>query len=177
KPIRCQLATMTPTTCIADSLTSINIAMDAQLSPIADGHNGNYGLQVGGGSDAVRFFASGDLFNEIGNYTMPKFAQIYLRDTMHTPLRDEWIHPEALQRTNIRTNLNAALNPQFDLAVNAGFSKTDQRAPNIDNNLSGIGGTYYLTSGTASCNLDYACVGSLGEPLHGYARFSPAQIF
>jgi TonB-linked SusC/RagA family outer membrane protein len=177
KAIRCQIATMTATTCVADSLTSINIAMDPKLSPIADGHNSNYGVQVAGGSDAVRYFASGDLFNELGNYRMPQFAQTYLRDTMHTPLRDEWVRPEALQRENIRANLNAALSPQFDLSVNTGFSKTDQRAPNIDNNVSGIGGTYYLTSGTASCNLDYACVGTLGEPLHGYARFSPAQIF
>jgi len=177
KPIRCQIATMTPTTCVSDSLTSINIAMDKDLSPIQIGHNNNYGVQVNGGSDAVRYFASGDLFNELGNYQMPKFAQSFLRDSMHTPLRDEWVNPEALQRENIRANLSAALNPQFDLSINTGFSKTDQRAPNIDNNVNGIGGTYFLTSGTSSCNLDYACVGTLGEPLHGYARFSPAQIF
>src|SRR5205085_6930761 len=46
KPIRCQLATATPTTCISDSLTSINIPMDKSLSPIAHGNNNNYGLQV-----------------------------------------------------------------------------------------------------------------------------------
>lgn len=177
KPIRCQIATMTATTCLPDSLTSINIAMDPQRSPIANGHNGNYGLQIGGGNDAVRYFASADLFNELGNYHMPAFAQSYLRDTLHTALRDDWVHPEALQRENVRANLSASVSPQFDLNVNTGFSKTDQRAPNIDNNVNGIGGTYYLTSGTASCNLDYACVGTLGEPLNGYARFSPAQIF
>ena len=177
KPIRCQLATATPTTCISDSLTSINIPMDKDLSPIANGNNTNYGVQVSGGSDAVRYFVSGDLFNEIGTYKMPAFAQVYLRDTMHTPLRDEWVHPEAIQRENLRVNLNAALSPKFDLSVNTGFSKTDQRAPNVDNNVTGIGGLIYLTSGTNHCNLDYTCVGTLGEPLYGYARFSPAQIF
>jgi len=177
KNIRCQLATATPTTCVMDSLTSINIAEDSRLTPIANGNNSNYGLQVSGGTEAVRYFVSADLFNENGTYRMPDFAQTYLRDTMHTPLRDEWIHPEAIQRTNLRANLSAALSPKFDLSVNTGFSKSDQRAPNVDNNVTGIGGLIYLTSGTSSCNFDYTCVGTLGEPLYGYARFSPAQIF
>src|SRR5207245_1073937 len=46
KPIRCQIATMTPTTCIADSLTSINLMQDKDLSPMRDGHNTNVGLQI-----------------------------------------------------------------------------------------------------------------------------------
>jgi len=177
KPIRCQLATATPTTCISDSLTSINIPMNKDLTPIGNGNNTNYGMQVSGGTETVRYFVSGDLFNEIGTYTMPDFSQRFLRDSMHTPLRDEWIHPEALQRENLRANLNAALSPKFDLSINTGFAKTDQRVPNVDNNVTGVGGVIYLTSGTDHCNLDYTCTGTLGEPLYGYARFSPAQVF
>jgi TonB-linked SusC/RagA family outer membrane protein len=177
KITRCQLATESPTTCIADSLTSINVAMDPAIRPFQNGHNSNFGTQVSGGSDAVRFFTSGEIFNETGTYHMPTFAQQFLRDSMQTPLHDEWVNPEALQRTNVRVNLNAAVNPKFDLAVNTGFSKSDQRAPNVDNNITGIGGLIYLTSGTASCNFDYTCVGPEGESLRGFARFSPAQIF
>jgi TonB-linked SusC/RagA family outer membrane protein len=176
KPIRCQLATMTPTTCVSDSLTSINL-MSSAISPITNGHNTNYGVQVSGGTDAIRYFVSGDLFDEIGTYRMPDFAQSFLRDSLRTSLRDEWVHPEALQRQNFRANLGVALSPKIDLSINTGFSKSDQRIPNVDNNVTGIGGTIFLTSGTDHCNLDYNCVGTLGEPLHGYARFSPAQIF
>ncbi|HTE46535.1 MAG TPA: TonB-dependent receptor, partial [Gemmatimonadaceae bacterium] len=176
-PTRCQLSTASPTTCIPDSLTSINVAMDKSIRPFQTGHNSNYGLQISGGNDAVRYFTSGELFNELGTYHMPSFAQQFLRDSLQTPLRDEWVNPEALQRTNLRMNLNAAVNPKFDLAMNAGFSKTDQRAPNVDNNVNGVGGLIYLTSGTASCNLDYTCIGPTGESLKGFARFSPAQVF
>jgi TonB-linked SusC/RagA family outer membrane protein len=176
KPIRCQLATMTPTTCVSDSLTSINL-MSSAISPISNGHNTNYGMQVSGGTDAIRYFVSGDLFDETGTYHMPDFAQSFLRDSMHTPLRDEWVNPEALQRQNFRANLGVALSPKVDISVNTGFSKSDQRFPNVDNNVTGIGGTIFLTSGTDHCTLDYNCVGSLGEPLNGYARFTPAQIF
>jgi TonB-dependent SusC/RagA subfamily outer membrane receptor len=92
--VRCQLATMTPTTCIADSLTSINIPMDKNLSPIRNGHNTNYGLQISGGNEALRYFVSGQLFDEVGTYQMPEFAQRFLADSQHTPLRDEWVHPK-----------------------------------------------------------------------------------
>lgn len=176
KPIRCQLATMTPTTCVSDSLTSINM-MSSAVSPITTGHNNNYGVQVNGGTDAIRYFISGDLFDEIGTYRMPDFAQAFLRDSLQTPVRDEWVHPEALQRQNFRANLGAALSPKVDVSINTGFSKSDQRIPNVDNNVTGIGGTIFLTSGTDHCTLDYNCIGTLGEPLNGYARFTPAQIF
>ncbi|MEO7084132.1 MAG: SusC/RagA family TonB-linked outer membrane protein, partial [Gemmatimonadaceae bacterium] len=182
KSTRCQLATMFTTanttgTCIPDSLTSVNPIMDSNIRPLQTGHNSNYGLQVSGGNDAVRYFMSGELFNEIGTYHMPDFAQQFLRDSLNTPLRDEWINPEALQRTNFRTNINATISPKVDVSVNAGFSKSDQRAPNVDNNINGIGGLIYLGSGTASCNFDYACKGPENEDLKGYARFSPAQVF
>jgi len=179
---RCQLATMftsanTAGTCIADSLTSINVAMDPSIRPFQTGHNTNYGLQVSGGSDAVRYFVSGELFDEVGTYHMPNFARTFLEDTLHTAAKDEWINPEAMQRQNIRANLNASVTPKLDLSINAGFGKSDQRAPNVDNNITGIGGLIYLGSGTASCNFDYNCTSPEGQNLRGYARFSPAQVF
>ena len=35
----------------------------------------------------------------------------------------------------------------------------------------------YLTSGTNHAGFDYNPVGTLGEPLHGYARWTPASAF
>ena len=79
---------MTPTTCVADSLTSINIPMDKNLSPIRNGHNTNYGLQISGGNEALRYFVSGQLFDEVGTYQMPEFAQrVSRRFAAHTTSR------------------------------------------------------------------------------------------
>jgi outer membrane receptor protein involved in Fe transport len=108
---------------------------------------------------------------------MPTFAQQWLADTALTAPQDDWVHPEAFQRENVRANLSAAVNPRFDLNVNAGFSKTDQRLPQVDNNVNGIGGAMYLTYGTDHAGLDYNPVGALGENLYGYARYTPATIF
>ncbi len=174
---RCELPTMSATTCIPDSTTSINIAQSGANSPLQIGNNRNYGGQVSGGSDAVRYFISSDLFNEVGAYHMPQFAQQWLVDTAKAPLNDSWVNPEAYQRENIRANISAALSPKFDLNVNAGFAKSDQRAPQVDNNINGIGGAMFLTYGTNHAGLDYNPVGALGEDLHGYARFTPASIF
>jgi len=125
----------------------------------------------------MRFFVAADLFNEVGPYKMPGFAQQWLADTAKASVRDEWIHPEAFQRQNIRANLNARVSPKFDVNVATGFSKSDQRLPQVDNNVNGIGGMMYLTYGTNHAGLDYNPVGSLGEDLHGYARWTPASAF
>ena len=42
---------------------------------------------------------SGNLQNEIGPLKMPEFAQRRL-DSLHVPIRDEWLYPEALQKMN-----------------------------------------------------------------------------
>ena len=177
KIARCQIATMTPTTCVVDSTTSFDLSATPGITPITNGSNYNYGGQVAGGTDAIRYFVSADLFNEVGPYKMPAFAQQWLTDTARASLRDEWIHPEAFQRQNIRANLSANISPKFDLNVTTGFAKSDQRLPQVDNNVNGIGGMMYLTYGTDHAGLDYKPVGALGEGLRGYARWTPASAF
>jgi TonB-linked SusC/RagA family outer membrane protein len=177
KVARCELATMTPTTCVVDSTTSFDLSATPGITPIANGMNTNYGGQVSGGSEAVRYFVAADLFNEVGPYKMPGFAQQWLVDTAKASVRDEWIHPEAFQRQNIRANVSASVSPKFDVNVSTGFSKSDQRLPQVDNNVNGIGGMMYLTYGTNHAGLDYNPVGALGEDLRGYARWTPASAF
>ena len=79
------------------------------------------------------------------------------------------------------------LSPQLDLNVSTGFSNRNQRLPQTDNNSTSIFGTALKNPGfqpsqavcsttPASC-LGYSDVGSLGEDLHGYGNFMPAQTF
>ena len=56
------------------------------------GHGSLFGGNVSGGNDAVRFFASGDIDNEIGPIQMPNFEMARF-DSAHVPVRDEWYHP------------------------------------------------------------------------------------
>src|SRR5262249_7833832 len=137
-------------------------------------------------SDAVRFFVSGDLENEIGPIKMPTFARAWL-DSTGDPARDEEIYPEQFQRQTLRANLNATLSPKFDLSANSGWTNRNQRLPQTDNNSVSIIGTALKNPGFAPINsicratpatcLGYTDVGSLGEDLRGYGNFMPAQTF
>ncbi|MHB2034240.1 MAG: SusC/RagA family TonB-linked outer membrane protein, partial [Gemmatimonadaceae bacterium] len=175
--IRCLMATNLPAgTCVVDSTTSLNILATPNISPIHTGNRSQYGVQMSGGSEAVRFFVSGSLENEIGPVQMPPFSVARFQ-ALGTPIRDEWMHPEAYQQENIRANLTASLSPTFDLTVNTGFAKTDQRLPQVDNNSFSYLYNAWSNPGFQHSGLGYNSTGSLGEDKHGYAFFTPGDIF
>ena len=176
KTTRCTLVTESLGTCSLDSLTSFNVLQDPNATAIRLGTTNMYGMNASGGSEQVRFFVSGDVRNEMGPVQMPGFAKATL-DTMGTPLRDEWTHPEAFQSESFRTNLSAAFSPKFDLNANAGFSNTNQRLPQTDNNTYSFIYSALNNPGFNHDGLGYSERGSLGEYLNGYGAFSPAQTF
>lgn len=167
--------------CQIDSLTSFNVMTNPSTTALRLGRSNQYGMNASGGSDAVRFFVSGDVRNENGPVHMPGFAQASL-DSMGTPLRDEWVNPEQFQSENFRTNLTASFSPKFDLNAQAGFSNTNQRLPQVDNNtyaflFSALNNPGFNRDGPNAPGLQYSEHGSLGEFLNGYGGFSPAQTF
>jgi hypothetical protein len=109
---------------------------------------------------------------------MPKFAQATLTDSMGVPMRDEWLHPEAFQSYSVRANLSASFTPKLDMALNAGFSNTNQRLPSLDNSIyDAILFSALANPGFNHDGLGYSETGTLGEYLNGYGSFSPAQAF
>src|SRR5215216_3235212 len=112
---------------------------------------------------------------------MPGIDTRYL-DSIKVGVRDEWMHPEALQRENFRANLSGSFSPKLDMQIQSAFMKSDQRLPQVDNNVNSFyynaytnPGHNYIVSGTNGLN--YSGVSSIGEPLHGWAQFTPADIF
>ncbi len=174
---RCTLVSESLGTCDLDSLTSFNVMMNPATTSIALGHRSQYGAQASGGTDAVKYFVSGDLQNEIGPIQMPAFAQATLVDSMSTPMQGQWKYPEALQSYGMRTNLSASLSPVFDLNMNAGFSNTIQRIPQVDNNTYSFIYSALNNPGFNHNGLGYSEIGTLGEFKDGYGGFSPAQTF
>lgn len=178
--------------CVVDSVTSFNVLTNPSSTPVHLGHRDQYGMQASGGSDQVRFFASGDINNELGPVKMPQFAQSVLTDSMGTPMRDEWLYPEAFQQYSFRTNLNASFSPKFDFSGNAGFSNTNQRLPQVDNNTfsyiysalnnPGFNHTFVCTAATNCSGLGYNELqlvdNASGQTVfrNGYGGFSPSQI-
>jgi TonB-linked SusC/RagA family outer membrane protein len=162
--------------CTFDSLTSLNVLTTPGLTPLVNGHRDQYGLQVNGGSEAVRFFVSGDLENELGPVKMPGHDVASFQSN-NIPVRDEWLYPEALQRQSIRGNVSMSLSPKFDLTVNSAFTKTNQRLPEVDNNFFSIYYQSMMSPGFQGAGLGVTGVGSRGENLYGNNGYTYGDIF
>lgn len=173
--VRCQLATMGPSTCISDSLTTYNLLEDPENTFVHLGRARAYGVNVSGGTDKVQYFISGDLNSQTGPIQMPGF-EVQRFAAEKVAVRDEWFHPEAQRSLNLRTNLSAAVTPKLDLHVSAGFAKDYNRLmPESDLILS----LYYIgmeNYGFKGPGLDKETEDNKGTPLHDYLQWAPGDI-
>ncbi len=182
--VRCQLSSMQTSAfsvaqgadCISDSLTYYNYMKDKDRTFVHTGNRSLYGAQVSGGTEAVRFFAGGDIENEIGPVQMQDFYIRRFEDTLKTSVRDEWKHPSALQKGSFRANINAALTPKFDLNVSSGFMKSDTRIPPESDLIIAL---YYVgmqNYGFKGPGLDKVTAQADGTPLYDALQWSPGDI-
>ena len=181
---RCTLVTVGQGTCLKDSVTSANMLRKDGISPIGTGSRQLHTLQVSGGSEMVRYFVSGTMEGEDGAIKMPKVDRDRIASQLLTA-DETWTDPEKLDRASFRANMNAAISPQFDLNINTSFLRSEQRLPQVDNNVN----SFYFQALTnpgfhpgANCTvatpcLGYTNVGNLGQPLNGWAQFTPAEMF
>ena len=186
-PIRCKLPTMVtagnPTgICISDSLTSYNLMKDPDRTFVKDQPRSLYGVNVAGGSEAVRYFVSGEVDEEIGPIEMPKY-EIARFNAQGIDVRKEWLHPEYAARMNFRGNLSAALSPTFDVNVNTGFARNENRLPPSGSAFEAL---YYVgmqnygykgcPGGVAPCGLDKNPIASDTVPLNEYFQYAPGDV-
>jgi TonB-linked SusC/RagA family outer membrane protein len=174
--IRCFNSTLSSGTCIRDSVTFLNIISDKRFTPISTGNRDQYGLQVNGGTDAIRYFVSGDMENETGPLKMPGL-DVDRFNAQNISVRDEWLRPEFLQNASLRSNLSAALTPQFDITVTAGYVKTNQRLGQTDNNFNSVFYQAMMAPGFAHPGLGYTNKDSRGQDLYGNTQFTYGDIF
>ena len=168
----CTLPQVSAGTCIRDSVRTLNIFEEDDLTPIGLGNRYQFGAQVSGGTDIVRYFVSAEREGEMGIFELPEFERKRF-DSLGLPVA-EWVErPNALTRNSIRTNLSAALNSKLDISVFLNFINLDQRFSQESNATAGIGsqafgGPGYRTNGVVS---------GLGTPLNGYRAWTPAYTW
>ena len=164
-------------TCIMDSTSSLNVFEDPELTPIEDGHRNQLGAAAVGwqsrrsgissaATSSARSGRSGSPTSSDSGSARPRSA-----------IRDEWDRPNTLTKGSYRANLNAAPTPALDLSVQAGFTNLDQRLPQVDNNVNSFWYNGTIGPGWEGPGPGYTGVGSLGQPLRGYAGFTPGDIF
>jgi TonB-linked SusC/RagA family outer membrane protein len=168
----CVLRTVALGTCTVDSVRTQNNFTDPETTPLGTGNRGQYGLQVSGGSEAVRYFVSGEFEEETSPVTLPRFEKDRLL-TEGFSLREEWMHPNNLKKRSFRANLNATLSPKIDVAVSTGYINLDQRYHLESNATGGLGSQIF---GGPGHKLN-GNVSGVGNPLRGYRAFTPGQLF
>lgn len=166
----CFLTRIAAGTCISDSVRRFNLFEDDETSPLGTGRRQQYGLQVRGGSEAIRYFVSGEWEDEVGVLEIPGFDVRRLnRDAVD--IRDEWMRPNALEKVSARANLDISLGQRAELGVRTGFVNSLQRLPQTDNNTTGLLSSAYGGPGF-KFNTNTA-----GDTLYGYRVFTPGDIF
>src|SRR5438046_5616166 len=118
-----------------------------------------------GGSDAARYFVSGEWENEVSQLKMLPFAVdslLSIRPIAEVPF--EQLRPNARRRVSLRANADARLNPRVDLSVSSGFVSSTQRLPQTDNNTTGL-----LSNGLGG-------PGNKDNGRYGYRSFTPNEF-
>src|SRR5712691_7892881 len=167
--VQCFLTQRAAGTCRQDSVTTYNLFTDPAASPNGTGNREQYGVQVSGGSDQVRYFLSGGWENEVGMLGLPPFAQQRLQVsrslTSTSAIPDDLMHPNALRRTSVRANIQANLTPRIDVSASTGFISSALRVPPTDNNTTGL-----LSNGLGG-------PGNKNNGRWGFRAFTPDEMF
>ena len=169
--VQCFLSQVLTAACTQDSVTSFNLHNDDETTPYGVGYRQQHGLQVAGGSEAVRYFVHGEWEDEDGVTKLPEFEQRYLA-ARGLSLRDEQKDPNHLRRITGRANISFAPRDNLDVAVHAGYTSLDIRLPmSDDSGTAGIAANTYGGPGF-KYNLNAA-----GDTLYGWREFTPRDVY
>lgn len=168
---QCVLTEVASGACTQDSVTAFNPVADRETTPFGTGYRQQHGLQVRGGSEAVRYFLHGEWEDEDGVTQVPEFERRYLR-SRGLSLLPEQENPNHLGRLTARANFNIALPGNGDIAINAGYTSQDLRLPMSDDaGTAGIAANIYGGPGF-KYNTNAA-----GDTLWGWREFTPRNVY
>ena len=161
-------ATQSGSNCSIDSVRTYSPLVDPDATPIGTGSRSQTGIQLSGGSEALRYFIGIENENETGVFKLPGFEQRQF-DSIGTGNHYYTRRPNALDKQSFRMNLNSAISPKLDVAVNTNYIRSTSRLSNSSNATAGIGshafgGPGYQNNGT---------VAGTGTPLMGYRAWTP----
>ncbi|MEO7648680.1 MAG: SusC/RagA family TonB-linked outer membrane protein, partial [Gemmatimonadaceae bacterium] len=169
--VQCFLTQVASNACRQDSLTAFNLHEDPETTPFGRGYRQQHGLQLRGGSEAVRYFLHGEWEDETGPIKVPEFDQRWLSNRGFS-LRADERSPSHLNRVTTRANLNVTLPRNADIAFSAGYTKQNLRLPRSDD--SGTPGIAANTYGGPGFKYN---VNARGDTLYGWREYTPRQIY
>jgi TonB-linked SusC/RagA family outer membrane protein len=166
--------------CTQDSVSSYNLWEDKQVTPLGTGNRNQLGVQVSGGSDAVRYYVATEWERELGVLQMPEiFEQRILATRGVDEVSSEQMQPNHLRRVNLRANVSANFSDKLDAQISSGFVTSSLRLPQIDNNAFGVGSNGFGGPGFKNFMVDPD--GAVGPAVsrnnYGFRSATPDEIF
>ena len=173
----CYLPKVSAGLCVPDSLRMYSPFHDPSATVIGNGYRNKLGTTAQGGSDAVRYFLSGEREQEVGIIKLPDFEQARFDSAGITPA-DWTTRPNNQYKYSFRGNVNASPMPSLDLSFNSNYLHVNTDYATESNATAGIGsqifgGKGYQDNGVVSG----LGTGVLGTPLHGYRAWTPGYTF
>jgi TonB-linked SusC/RagA family outer membrane protein len=169
--VQCFLSQVASGACAQDSVTSFNLHDDPQSTPYGVGYRRQYGSQLRGGTETIRYFVHGEFEDEDGVTKVPDFDRDYMAAN-GLSLRPEQQSPNRLTRMTGRTNLNLVLPSNADLGIGLSYNSQDLRLPMSDD--SGVSGIATNTYGGPGHKYN---TNAAGDTLYGWRAFTPRDIY
>jgi TonB-linked SusC/RagA family outer membrane protein len=176
---QCTLVMVSLGTCVKsdgtkgyDSLRVFNPIRNADVTPLGLGNRNAEGLQVAGGTDAIRYFMSGSRDDEVGVFRLDNYEKNRW-DSLGVTIHPWQMHPNTRLLNAFRGNVSAQVNPQFDASLNFGYSTVDALTSNESNNTVGIGSQAFGGPGYRNNGL----VSGLPDSLIGYRAGTPGLVW
>ncbi|MDQ3995498.1 MAG: SusC/RagA family TonB-linked outer membrane protein [Gemmatimonadota bacterium] len=157
--------------CTRDSTLTYTPARDPETRPFTTGYRQQYGLQVQGGSERVRYFASGEWEDEVGIAKMPDVDRQWF-GARGIPVLDRWKRPNDYWRGSARSNVELTLSPKADASLSAGYTNSKLNLPQMDNNITG------WTAGVlGGQGRKYPATTNSPDTLYGFYAYRPGEQF
>ena len=169
--VQCFLSQVAANVCVQDSVTTYNLHNDPESTPYGTGYRKQYGAQVSGGTETLRYFLHGEYEDEDGVTKVPEFEKRWLafRNISLLPTQES---PNHLTRMTGRGNFNISLTQQADVSVSTGYISSDLRLPRSDD--SGVSGIAANTYGGPGFKYNRTAA---GDTLYGWRSFTPRDIY
>jgi len=140
----CTLVSVYYQQCVQDSITvAPTIAADQDLSVIAQNRpQWQYGANVGGGTDALRYYLSAGYDTQVGSLRIPPAAaQILVQRLGASALSDAVKNPNTQQMATIHSSITAAPTAKTTVILDGSYAQISQRSinANVYRNQSGNG--------------------------------------
>jgi TonB-linked SusC/RagA family outer membrane protein len=155
-----------------DSVRIFSPIKASDVTPLGIGNRNAQGVQVSGGTDAVRYFMSGSRDDEVGVFKLDDYEK-HRFDSLGIGIHSWQMHPNTRLLNSFRGNVSAQVNPQFDASLNFGYNTVNALTSNESNNTVGIGSQAFGGPGYRNNGL----VSGLADSLVGYRAGTPGLIW